>query len=52
MPDVGDDDVYSDVAFIFVSSEAPAMGVAPAMTGVAASVSALAKQQVVMRNAL
>ena len=52
IPDVGDDAVNSDVTFTLVKPVAPAIGAAPTLTVLVASVSALATQQVVLRNAL
>ena len=52
MPEVEDEDVSSETTFTFVIADAPATGAAPAMMGEAASVSAPARQQVVMRNDL
>ena len=52
IPDVEDEAFNSEATFTFVIADAPATGAAFATSGAAANVSALARQQVVMRKDL
>jgi hypothetical protein len=52
IPDANEFEFNSDVTFTLVSSEAPAIGAAPAMMGDAVKDSAHATEHAVMRNDL